>query len=62
MEQSKAKADFKDSKFLKFIYAYLLKMRQKIWLQEGAESEGQFSISQELIAVIKSLANSANPY
>lgn len=36
---------FKKSKFLTFIYNYLITIRTKIWAKSAMESQGQYAIS-----------------
>jgi hypothetical protein len=50
-------ADFKSSKFLKFLYCYLLSIRSKMWHKSGVESEGQYAVTQELMQMFRTLAN-----
>jgi hypothetical protein len=42
-----------ESKFLKFLYNYLLSIRHKMWTKSGIESEGQYGVTQEISEIFR---------
>ena len=57
--------EFKESKFLKFLYNYVLSIRSKMWIKSGIEckyiyinndvAEGQYAVSQMAIHIVREM-------
>ena len=54
---SQTKVNFKNSRFLQFMYNYLLVVRSFIFTTSGIESEGSYAVSQVLTSVLRVMSN-----
>jgi hypothetical protein len=52
-------SEVKGSKFIKFIYSYLIEVRSKIYHEIGVENEGTYAVTSELVRLLRYLAENA---
>ena len=58
-QTSSLSSGLESSKFIKFLYEYLLELRSKIWTKSGLESQGTYAVTAELIRLLRYIVDSA---